>query len=207
MSDQQNADIGPGTLVAVDYGPLDVSIDNLSNVSGAVTDSRHPSQPAPVQWTCQMDSDAHVRCSTTTTVTIHSIFDTLSLKFDVFVPAGYQGPRTLTPAVTVAQDGQITDRTSDTIHINPAPALSTSASGPVLVGSPISDHASLSGGTPPLTGTVSFELYAPRPANSTVSYCDASLRVTSYSSSVAVDTSGQATSDPSAAQQWAFITG
>jgi hypothetical protein len=52
--------------------------------------------------------------------------------------------------------------TDETLVVNKAtPDLSTTASGPVIVGSTITDTAHLTGGYGTLTGTISFQVYAP----------------------------------------------
>ena len=45
--------------------------------------------------------------------------------------------------------------------VKPSPVLTTTASGPTLLGQAIHDTAHLSGGTAPLTGILTFNVYRP----------------------------------------------
>ena len=55
------------------------------------------------------------------------------------------------------------------------PTMTTAATATAGVGQAIRDVATLSGGNPPITGTVTFSVYRPLPPNSQLDPCDFTL--------------------------------
>ena len=158
-----------GTRVLLATPGLTTTATTTTTIGGSITDTAHllpssPPGPAPTGTiTFRLFNTAGCTGAAifTSTVTVNGTGDYTSAAFTPTGPgtyrwiAAYSGDGNYVPATTACGDN------GETSTVNQAtPAIVTVASAPVIIGGPISDSATLSGGFSP-TGTITFTVFGP----------------------------------------------